>query len=43
MLGIVLLFGCGDAEQPNVKPQAEIPKKEDVFLLIRAPKNSKGR
>ena len=20
-----------------------IPKKEDVFLLIRAPKNSKGR
>ena len=28
MLSFSLLFGCGDAEQQNIKPQVETPKEE---------------
>jgi len=36
MLGIGLLFGCGDAEQQNVKPQVETHKKESKKENIKS-------
>ena len=36
MLGFGLLFGCGDAEQQNIKPQVETPKVESKKVDVKS-------